>query len=478
MMPVFFKRKYKWRKAIFSVLSVFAFIIFVGCNAVPAIKEIHIGLHHNNELKIEINVLTAAPAKVYAEYWSDNNPSKKYISTTSAVDTQHALILCNIIPQTNYSYRLITEQNDKKSESKIYTFQSHSLPMWLRDQFKDTAAAPQSLPDNFKKGLMLINKRETPGMLYMADYNGNLRWYHMIDGTGFKVTHFTKDKTIISILGKNDEPTSYGSEILEINLLGDTLLHLKKGQADLKYTIHHEVLKKSKNEIVTLFVEDRIMDLTSVGGKKVDTVKGDGILIMDTTGKKIWQWSVFDAVDPLKDPAILKTKSDWMHANSLSYDRDNNFLISFYNNGQIWKLDAQSGKIMWKLGKGGDITLPQDCDFTQTHAVHINHQGSLMFFDNGVERKQSEVFALKINEAGKIAQTDFHFKLPKEIYNDRMGSSYMVNDSAVLSCCSKRHVVVLTNKKGDLLWTLDTAIPPYRVEFLTEKDIEPVLQAY
>ena len=36
--------------------------------------------------------------------------------------------------------------------------------------------------------------------------------------------------SIISILGNNDEPTSYGSEILEINLLGDTLLHLKKEQ--------------------------------------------------------------------------------------------------------------------------------------------------------------------------------------------------------------------------------------------------------
>jgi len=227
---------------------------FVACkDAASVIKEIHIGLHHNNELKIAVNVLTTAPAKVYAEYWSDIDPSKKYVSATSVVDTQHTLILCNIAAQTNYSYRLITEQNEKRSESKVYTFQSHALPMWLRDQFKDTVAGQQALPDNFKKGLMLINKRETPGMLYMADYKGNLRWYHMIDGTGFKVTHFTKDKTIISILGKNDEPTSYGSEILEINLLGDTLLHLKKGQADFKYTIHHEVLKKNKNEIVTIF---------------------------------------------------------------------------------------------------------------------------------------------------------------------------------------------------------------------------------
>ncbi|MNQ89983.1 hypothetical protein D3C85_1053080 [compost metagenome] len=80
---------------------------------------------------------------------------------------------------------------------------------------------------------MLLAKRETPGVAYIVDYQGNLRWYHTVEGTGFKVAHFTKDQTIISILGKNDEPTSYGSEILEINLQGDTLTHIKKGQGDL-----------------------------------------------------------------------------------------------------------------------------------------------------------------------------------------------------------------------------------------------------
>ena len=86
------------------------------------------------------------------------------------------------------------------------------------------------------------------------------------------MTHFTKDETIIAILGKNDEPTSYGSEILEINLEGDTLTHLKKGQGDFKQIIHHEIIKKSTNEIVTLFVDEKIIDLTSIGGKKKDTI--------------------------------------------------------------------------------------------------------------------------------------------------------------------------------------------------------------
>jgi len=289
------------------------------------------------------------------------------------------------------------------------------------------------------------------------------------------LAHFTKDTSIIAILGKSDEPTSYGSEILEINLLGDTLLHLKKGQGDFKQTIHHEILKKNRNEVVTIYVAEKIMDLSSRGGGKADTVRGDGILVMDRNGKKLWQWSVFDVMNPLDDPHIAKSKGDWMHANSLNYDKDSSFLMSFYNNGQIWKIDARSGKLLWKLGKEGNIQVPAECNFTQSHAVHINQYGRLMLFDNGVEKKQSEVFALKMNEIQRTAAIDLHIKLPAEIYNDRMGSAYMINDSTVLCCCSKRHITVLANRKGVLLWTLDTSVPPYRVQFLPEAVVKPYI---
>ncbi|HTD41301.1 MAG TPA: aryl-sulfate sulfotransferase, partial [Mucilaginibacter sp.] len=318
--------------------------------------------------------------------------------------------------------------------------------------------------------------RYAPGIAYFVDKKGTIRWYHMVDGLGFKVIHFTKEHTILSILGGNDEPTSYGHEILEINLLGDTLLHLKKGQNDFKQTVHHEVLKNDKGQLVTIYVDKKIMDLSAIGGGKKDTVTGDGIIVMDKTGKKQWGWSVFDVLDPLKDPGLLKSRKDWMHANSLNFDKDGNYIMSFYNNGQIWKIDAHTGKVIWKFGKGGTIAKPAECDFTQAHAVHINARGNLMFFDNGVEKKQSGVFAIKLDEKNQTSQIDMHIKLPKEVFNGRMGSAYMINDTSVLVCCSKRHVVVLTNRKGNLLWTMETAMPTYRAEFIRSSNLAPYLK--
>ena len=470
-----------WQYLPTFLIAIFLLVLSVGCknSGSNIIKEIKIGEHNNNILKIEIDVTTNARAAVFVEYWRDSIGIKeKILSPVSATGLSHVLVLTNIIPQTNYSFDIVTVQDGDTTTSKLYTFTSRALPIWLQDQFKYSSTNEKLLPQIFKEGFMLLNKRETPGIAYIVNYKGELKWYHTVDGTGFKVTHFTNDTSIISILGKNDEPTSYGSEVLEINLFGDTLLHLKKGQGDFKYTIHHEILKRNKKEIVTLYVDERVMDLTSIGGTRKDTVSSDGILIMDRDGKKIWQWSVFDVLDPLKDPQILKTRKDWTHANSLNYDKDGNYLISFYNNGQIWKVDAHTGKIIWKFGKGGTIEMPADCDFTQSHAVHINPAGSIMFFDNGVERRQSEVFSLKLDEERKTSTMDLHIKLPAEVYNERMGSAYAIDDSTVLCCCSKKHISVLANRKGVLLWTLQTAIPPYRVEFLRKEQLFPVVQLF
>ena len=121
------------------------------------------------------------------------------------------------------------------------------------------------------------------------------------------------------------------------------------------------------------------------------------------------------------------------------------------------------------------MEMPAECDFTESHAVHIDRYGNLMFFDNGVEKKQSGVYALKLNEKNKTSQVSLHILLPREVYNGRMGSAYMVNDTTVLVCCSKKHITVLANRKGILLWTMETAIPTYRAEFLKSEDVSPYL---
>ena len=460
------------------ILLSYFIITYAGCKSPfsDIIKEYTITLHNYNELKIQIDVVTNEKVEVSIQYWMNTDSANKIQTIFSKKGLKHSLILYNLIAKTNYSFHFVTYKDGVKKVSKTYSFHSNELPIPLQNQFKRICEKPDLLPREFKNGLILLNKGEIKGGIYIVDCNGQLRWYEMFEKNGVKVSHFTNDTTIIAILGEYDDPTSYGSEIIEFNLTGDTLLHLVKGQVDFTHTIHHEIIMKSKDEIVTLYVDKRIFDLRSIGGNKTDTVKGDGIIILDRNGKRKWQWSVFDVTDPLKDINILKTKNDWVHANSLNFSKDSNFIISFYNTGQIWKIDSHTGKVIWKFGKGGNIVKPKECNFSESHAAHINNNGELMFFDNGVKNQRSQIFSLKLNEFKSSSKIGINIKLPFELFNDRMGSAYMVGDSAILSCSSKKDAIVLLNFKGKILWRLDTKIKPYRAEFLRQESLRPYLK--
>jgi hypothetical protein len=390
----------------------------------------------------------------------------------------HKVILTNLKPLQEYGYRIVTSKENCSSVSKEYSFTTLDYPMWLKDIFKVICPDTTVLPQNFRQGYQMVFRRETPGILFFLNAGGNIVWYHQVNGTGFKDAHFTKDNTILALLGTEDYQTSYGNEILELTLTGDTVFHLKKGQADFKQTIHHEVLLNDQNQVVTICCEERILDLRARGGKEADTVKSDGILVMDKTGKQIWKWTVFDTLNPVDDKNIVKDKSDWMHANCLNYDTDGNYLLSFYNNGQIWKIDVKTGKVIWKFGKGGDFEMPANGVFDNSHAVHINALNQLMLFDNGTSKLLSRTLAFRLDEKNKKATLELNIPLPTELYSERMGSAFMVSDSTVLNSCSKKNTVVLTNHQGRYLWLLRTGFMPYRAEFIPAEKLMPYIQAF
>jgi hypothetical protein len=218
------------------------------------------------------------------------------------------------------------------------------------------------------------------------------------------------------------------------------------------------------------------MDLRSRGGSEKDTVRGDGILVLDRQGRKKWKWTVFDELDPLADEKIVQNKKDWMHANSVSFDKDGHYLISFYNNGQIWKIHAQTGKVIWKLGKGGDFEMPAHLVFGQAHAVHINEKGWLQFFDNGTDNHLSRSLMLAVNEGAKKAQLVNNTWLPPTLFSERMGSSYLVGNQALLLCVSRQKTTVLTDFSGGILWQLrGTGIVSYRAQFIPKEKLAPYI---
>lgn len=430
------------------------------------VEDIHISSPGRNTLKIQIDVHTTDILDVYVKYWPKGNEKESFISTVSSQSKSHKLVLTNLKPKLEYEFQVIAGNKNCSADSKVYSFATTDYPMWMKDVFNVICPDTTVLPQSFQQGYIMLYRRENPGILFFLNAKGDIVWYHQVNGTGFKTAHFTKNNSIISILGSESYPTSYGNEILELSLTGDTIFHIRKGEKDFKQTIHHEVLLNDKDQVVTICSEERTLDLSARGGGKADTVKSDGILVLDKQGRQVWKWTVFDTLNPLNDKNIVNEKNDWMHANSLNFDKDGNYLLSFYNNGQIWKIDAKTGKVIWKFGNGGDFEMTAEAVFDNSHAVHINPQNSLMLFDNGTSRQLSRSMAFRLDENEKKATLVSSTPLPRDVYSERMGSAYLVNDTAILHSCSKRNSVVLTNLKGTFLWALKTGFMPYRVEFI------------
>lgn len=459
-------RKFEIKVSPTTLLAILFFIsIIISCNSRR--QEIIISEQpQTNALIKKIDIHTPQKMDVFLRYWKTDNKDSVFLSPVSSDAVEHHFTLTGLQPDAHYTYQ-ITSKIKKASIKAIRNFTTPDIPIGIHDLVNVAFADSLHIPPKFLKGYVMVYQREVPGVLMIVNVKGDIVWYKVADNTGFKVAEFIPPNNIIALMAPMSYPTSYSNEILEFSLSGDTILDLKKGEDRFKETIHHEILINDSNHLVTITQEEKGYDLSKMGGTKNDTVSSDGILVMNSDGDRLWHWSVFDVVNILNIPGILDKRRDLTHANSLSYDYDGNYLLSFYNLGQIWKINSITGKVMWKFGKRGDFTISNPKDwFQQSHTVYKISRDSLVLFENGTSDKTTRVLTYRLNEKSKTTSLVRTLTLPKKLFTPRMGSAYYVNDSTVLACSAQTGEVVLLNEQGDILWRLRTAFRPYRAAFI------------
>lgn len=109
-----------------------------------------------------------------------------------------------------------------------------------------------------------------------------------------------------------------------------------------------------------------------------DTLGGDGIMVIDTLGNVLETWSAWDVWNVANDPYIDEYRYDRFHMNGLCFDEDGNYLLSNPIEDQIWKIDRQSGELLWKFGRNGDFEMDTTAYFSFQHSPYITEYGDLM----------------------------------------------------------------------------------------------------
>ncbi len=437
-----------------NITLVLLFILF-RCG--PSNEILNLESDLSNALRAEFSFLTKSAATVTIEFWEAGS-DQHLLSQSSRNNTNHRIILLKLKPHTMYEHQFIMESGERIIRSEIKTFLTDSLPDFLPDMVlvKDSG-------DVFD-GNILIRNVQPPGQQILIDNRGQIVWYHVFDTMLFRPFSWTSDQTILAL--KSDKAMH------EINLKGELVLDFKYGQQDFTELLHHEILKDKDDNILSLTRKNQVFDLSSLGGSASDTIKGDGIIVFNSAGEKIWEWDIFDRTDPLKDPDILRSKEDWSHANSISIDVDGHYLVSFRHFNQIWKVHSETGEVLWKLGKNGDFAMQPDQYFYLQHAAHINASGELMLFDNGGPgRMISRAISYRIDPDTKQVRTGkVNVFLPKSLFSFKQGSAYLIDEDKVLICSSIKKSIIITDLEANILWHLKLSESVYRANYIEKVD--------
>lgn len=446
---------------------------------------IEIKSNPDNALKINLNVTTSEGTDAYIRYWKYIDKEEKdsviFYSPISKNSNQHKLTLVDLNLDTKYFFNVIAQKKQQRKFSKKYHFKTITKIPWV-PYFRNI----DSLANVNFEGYLHFHSRQVPGYLFMINGTGELVSYQRNE-QNFKVSKWTKNETMLGILSSDTLHFTSGNKIIEYDKYGNVLFEAETGKNDIDKTFHHEVDLDNKGNIFTLVYNERIFDLSSAGGIKRDTVKGDGILVLNHKGEKVWEWSVFDVMNPLEDKKILKTKNDWLHANSLFQDKQGNYIISFRNISQLWKINGKTGKRIWKLGgEDSEFEMLDEAVFSGQHNVRLNENNELVLLDNGnlrfkpghkqfsgkskildVNRKAiSRLLTLSVDTINMKVTPVKIVNFPQKYFTHSQGSAEYINDSLVVFCSTNNKRIIFTNGRGDLLGIIPLEYSTYRAQHI------------
>lgn len=427
-------------------LRITLFFLLLSCQNKNQFFDVSINLSSYNQSKYEINFKNKINDDFFIEYWDEEDNK---LNSDFQKKSDEYIVIPFLKPSTNYFFKI----KSKNESSKLYTFKTHDLP----ENFPEFNLKKDSL-FSFN-GYLLFRTQVDPGIQFLMDDQGEIIWYSMSDTIFSRPFNVSNEFSYISLSKSNivHELSYNGDTIVTVNMIHDK--------------IHHEIITNSNlydsSKVFIGLTYEYLIDPNS----KVDSIIGDGITVYNNSGIKLWSWNIFDHVNPYNEK--YKIQNDWSHANGLEIDYDGNFLISFRNFSQIWKIDSRSGKILWRLGIDGDYALKENEFFYSQHAIHKTNENNYMLFDNGARdyRETSRALIFSLNEKSRNFNYIRSVFLPDDLFTFKQGSVYNINDDTYLFCSSTNNKIIILNSNGEILWDLESDHSFYRVYYFDKNNL-------
>ena len=433
-----------------------------------------------NPLARRLRIYSNVPCSLSGFATTDGEPGRSPSSPrATATGTYHALWFYGLLAESAFNYTIfLADQPD--APLAVGEFETPSLPNWAPKPIKINNTA-DAAPDTWVA--MLINSTgdvdgdyspDRVNLIQILDREGRARFFHNVteDLQGFMEG--------LTVLSNGDLAWSNRSDVVATGPTGvDYLLFDVQLDEPCGISSHHQGyywLKPEKGAI-TLFnlkgpgVE---CDLTT----PTENTVADGVAWLDETGQEIKRWTFFDVPDAippeLQNPCNCDHSLwgpgtyDFSHANSVfSVDDGAAVLISSRNLSRIIKVDAESGEVIWQLGKDLDFTWissepEKDRWFYLQHDARWLPNNHLLVFDNSSSRYRecwknpwSRGLELEVDEEAMTVRQVWEHRVP---YSAANGSVTRLSNGNTLIAGGWNGVIVEAAPDGREVWSIEYLI--------------------
>lgn len=345
---------------------------------------------------------------------------------------------------SEYQMRAETVKGDSVKSGAWLPFQTGLLDGRFP---KISNQTPPASGHSAEEGL-LIRSMIDPWRAAATDTDGNIVWYMNPASPSFLVRVVPGGRFLVHADGMNAANDMRRWQVVrELDLAGNTLRETnisrvaeqlesrgiksdcKAGGRECVSGFHHEAIRLPNGHTAVLAGLERMQPAGTQGSKEPVDVLGDLVIDLDEDFQVAWVWNAFDHMDLKREsigkehcrggpgddgctPIFLADKANgWLHSNALYYSpRHRDFLISIPEQDWVIRIDYQdgkgSGKVVWRLGQGGDFTAKSSDPypwFSYQHDAGFDPETNLLvLFDDGHRRKDKDPKANNRGQAWKL----------------------------------------------------------------------------
>jgi arylsulfate sulfotransferase len=434
----------------------------------------------------QYSIYLPAPGKVSVEFGkgTDYGLNTWQVATPSANGGQVQLFVAGMLGKTLYHLRgQVVLNNGATFNDADLTCTTGTPPA--------TAAVQVSGSGTPQPGIEMWNTLvpQNVAQAFATDLKGNVIWTYTYNATSLDALQgiqLLPDGNMLMVISYLSSLTvgavpNLVNEIREVDLAGNTVRSLTMDALNMKLaasslrdaqgnpyqlkSFHHSVVVLPNGHWMLL--TDYTRDYTNLTGfPGTTTVTGDALIDVDQNMNPVWAWNSFDHLDINRHPMNFP---DWTHSNDVLYSSDDhNLLISMRHQNWIVKIEyldgLGSGKVLWRLGEGGDFKLmggtdPTDWFYAQHGMSYLTANTTGVFrlglMDNGNDRLfpsgpvlckpnphpsatcYSTMPVLELNEANMTATLTAHYVPPPSYFSFFGGNvDHLANGDVQVNFCA------------------------------------------